>query len=871
MRWLWIAVIGLALGRHESKLVNVGLESDVPARPPVLRRVPLSPPLSNSSLLAPAWLRSSRIEVRLPSRPGAVQNRLMCVVARFVRPDEVETARWDEGLLPPDDVQCSWVLPAVASILVNLPELHERIESWSRVQDTPETLIRMDALAIHPHSKLHRVWRDGSLSKSLALLQSMWAPPVTLAVFESLSSVESAEALEGRLRGLAWREFADQEPPVVLLPRSMAAMLDAYCNQPWCDLVARRGQLSQVELSLPARLDQALLMYAARAWASAPPHEVVSELCRAPSGLVAVGVGLAGVDCARTTPRGCSSFTSDRSCAWMCDPAEIDPTELFLSGMGRLQCVLRHLPPSFPEIAWGGLELQEAMLTGTAQWEGGGCAHAVCSAVGHQGVTLGGVRTGVKASTAQEMQPDRVALRADGRDSCATAVPATTMQWARDAAPGSAVGWPWGRGEADPAMPAPPCFTPTWQDSMLSLRANVLLGYGASHAEGLVQHIDGLSMPLAGVGEARSCAVAHAWLSPRSGVHICVSGQGQDQVISSMGQHVYSRRLGRSGGSWCMLSDPFGGDLWPATPGVGAEERSGCSSRAVEQSQTTVLVVHRPVVHVFGHAIVDVLVPVVWMAMDHDVDLTSSDTVVLFSDDHPPGPHDRLLSVLLGPRTRLAYNASDTPCTGPRPCRIVTGFTRRGFLRATERHIQRLSYPRRALVWNLLHALVHRAIVQWAKAGGALENAAHCPRAGTLTEIAHCLFDRGADPRILVVDRGDWRRLVPSNALRGLPTVDLGKIPSLEEQFAVLYSADVIVAVDGSALEAAQMASRPGACIVAVAPRGWWYAHATEHMMMASTRSYFVIPGDTTPAGVSIPPGALEWALAQCRRSSLGN
>jgi hypothetical protein len=132
----------------------------------------------------------------------------------------------------------------------------------------------------------------------------------------------------------------------------------------------------------------------------------------------------------------------------------------------------------------------------------------------------------------------------------------------------------------------------------------------------------------------------------------------------------------------------------------------------------------------------------------------------------------------------------------------------------------------------------------------------------------------------LVIDRADARGLRdPESSVVGavrrwresseVVLLDLAGL-ALQAQLLAVAAADVVVAVDGSALELALFAARGGACVVTIVPSEWGYAHLRDHRVMSWARTYVTAhagmlpPADLAGPRVVVHPEVMIAALQSC-------
>ena len=241
----------------------------------------------------------------------------------------------------------------------------------------------------------------------------------------------------------------------------------------------------------------------------------------------------------------------------------------------------------------------------------------------------------------------------------------------------------------------------------------------------------------------------------------------------------------------------------------------GARPATVSRVRRPHLLLSRSSPDVFGHVIVDELLPAVWMALDHDV-AHRRPAVVLMDALGAAGPASmsaRVLSVLSG--DGALFRNGDRLCATA-ACvfdTVVVGAGCRSFLFPRP--------PERAAVRRLATVLL---------ASRALLRAHLSPEASFHANAAAApvvIVDRRLDRKLLAAAKDVAARLPVPTAVVFLEDL------SLAQQWATLHSARVVVAVDGSAMELAALTMRGETCnagatsaLVAVVPdKGYSHLH----------------------------------------------
>ncbi len=256
------------------------------------------------------------------------------------------------------------------------------------------------------------------------------------------------------------------------------------------------------------------------------------------------------------------------------------------------------------------------------------------------------------------------------------------------------------------------------------------------------------------------------------------------------------------------------------------------------------LVVHTPQLllsrsspDVFGHVIVDELLPAAWMLADHGMHNATVDVVVLDGSVHTSFSSQLLRVISGGAPVRFA--SRDGVCPGRVAClfrRVVVGAGCRSFLFPAAPSTAAL--PRLAAVLQLAHRM-------WTLSLLAPD------AASSHNSPAQSASESPGVTRVVIVSRRRSRRLlgthVAARELAALPhvscdVVELEQLP-LPQQVRLLWDAHVVVAVDGSALELAALStdqSLSASAVLTVVPRkGYSHLHFLKVVKAAVPRRQF--------------------------------
>lgn len=607
----------------------------------------------------------------------------------------------------------------------------------------------------------------------------------------------------------------------------------------------------------------------------------------------------------------------------------------------------------------------------------GAAAVDQAEAPGHR---VAGMVIGLSHQAATNMEPLRLRLGWRLAEECATAMSAGTISdlasvlrgesWRVE---GQRAVWPWGAAQSGAPVPSSPLGDPTSSkvrspssaarcmehprsDSLL-LQHAIFGRFSARH--GLGESIRALLPPRSemtiGAATGRSCAV-FAFPSVVDDLQAGVAMAADPQCWQPRGNDAEVVRP-----ECIQVTPPF------QTAGVvdDDEESVGCvvdtlrAQHGVSPSLlpgthghythfrvrqphlfaegkspgTTIFMIERFLPTVFGHMLLDTLLPLVWAAADHAVDLRQGrhdangmcdravQLAVWFKDSLPQVPYREWFAGVLGPCTKLVRSLHELGDMASGIRAIAVEPLGRGSFSALLTDAQLQTADRRAQALLVMQSLLHESLMS-----SSLPLAIHAARLCWKHPAQQLLRDRRAIAAcfshtalghsrerphlgVLLVSRRGHRRWCGDEDVAGKGAgeleggvfaavgrgaealaatlgsvvksthVELTTMETLDlyGQVAVMAAADVVVAVDGSALELALLAAKPNGCIVTVVPGIQGYKHYPDHVVTRGVRTHVAVSSRdvvlhaTNDYCIRVAPGSIEAAMAECHTPQRGD